>query len=84
MPQLDIYTFSTQIYFMAFLAFVFLVVFSYVLTYILFFESEVFEKDELELNRASIVTKYENLVVNSRYQFLATRLADVIILFFRK
>jgi hypothetical protein len=84
MPQLDIYTFSTQIYFMAFVAFVFLVIFSYVLTYILFFESEVFEKDELELNRASIVTKYEQLVISSRYQFLATRLADVVVLFFRK
>lgn len=81
MPQLDIYTFSTQIYFFALFLFVFLVIFSYLLTYVLFFESEVFEKDEATLADFPLSTKYQLGVLHARHIFVAKRLSDVFALF---
>ena len=83
MPQLDIYTFSTQIYLMAIFTFSCLILFSYFFIYILFFESEVYEKDEVLLETMHLITKYELSVLQARTTFLSYRLAEIYILFFR-
>lgn len=77
MPQLDIYTFPTQIYFVAVVSFSFLVIFAYLLIYVLFFESEVYERDENFMLSVKIATKAEIILLKTRYEFLATRLADI-------
>lgn len=81
MPQLDIYTFSTQIYFIAVLTFIFLALISYTVTYVFFFESELFEKDELTLTQMPITNKYESLILRARFNFLSQRFADIVALF---
>lgn len=81
MPQLDIYTFSTQIYFFALFLGISLIFFSYLLTYVLFFESEIFEKDEAVLNEFPLQTQYQLVILQIRHLFVAKRLSDIFVLF---
>jgi hypothetical protein len=82
MPQLDIYTFPTQIFFLVCISLFFLLFFSYFFYYVYFFESELVEKEYLFVIQQVFSKKFEKIYFFIKYQNLNKYYLNLFRLFF--